>query len=236
MNISRVTTFRFSLSMSLLFAACSLFAAGGGSAGGGSVGGSSEPVKRKTPQEMAVSNYNAGLKNRDKAWGYQERASTESNAKKVAKLDKKANKQFQKAAKRFRTAIKYEPRLYQAHGSLGYALKQLGEFDDALSAYNLSVELKPTYTPAIEYRAEAHLALGRLDEIKPAYIQLLNLDRPRADQLMAAIQRWLDAPHDDIDLATLTEFRSWAVERITLSAQTLDLTGAPSPDWQPGEQ
>jgi tetratricopeptide (TPR) repeat protein len=236
MNISRVTQFRLSLSMSLLFVSCSLFAAGGGSMGGGSVGGSSEAVKRKTPLEIAVSNYNAGLKNRDKAWGYQERASTESNAKKAAKLEKKASKQFQKAAKRFRTAIKKEPRLYQAHGSLGYALKQLGEFDDALAAYNLSVELKPDYTPAIEYRAEAHLALGRLDEVKPAYIQLLDLDRARADELMVAIQRWLDAPPDDIEIATLTEFESWAVERITLSAQTLDLTGAPSSDWQNSEQ
>ncbi len=216
--------------LSVLFLGGSIWAAGGGPA----AGGPDQQVQRKTPQQMAVSNYNSGLKNRNKAWSYLETASKETNQKKAAKLQTKADKQFKKAAKRFRSAIKYEPRLYQAHGSLGYALKQLDEFDDALAAYNHALDLKPDYSPAIEYRAEAHLALGKLNDVKPAYIRLMSLDRPLADQLMGVIQVWLAAPHDDIDPALQAEFKAWAVERLTLSAQTLDLTGATLNDWQPG--
>ena len=167
-----------------------LLASGGGSMSGGS-SGYSTPEVRKTPREIAIASYNKGLKNRTRAWDYRAKADTATNEKKRAKYLKKADKQFAKAVKRFEKAIKNEPRLYQAHGSLGYALKQLHQYDEALAAYDLALQLKPDYSEAIEYRAEAHLALGRLEETKSAYIQLINIDRPRADLLMQVIQQWL---------------------------------------------
>jgi len=210
------------------------WAAGGASIGGGGYSGSTtEPTKRKTPQELAIQNYNQGLKYRDKAWSLTQAADAQSNEKKRSKLEKKAKKQFKKAAKRFRTAVKNEPLFYQAHGSLGYAQRKLGNYDAAVAAYDESLRLNPEYTEAIEYRAEAYLSLGRLEETRAAYLELVNMDRPRADQLMAVIQKWLQQEHVSIDPKLMAEFENWATERLTLSNQTFDLSGAAPRDWQP---
>jgi tetratricopeptide (TPR) repeat protein len=221
----------FTFLLLMIFTSLS-YSAGGGSVSGGS-GGFSQPLAKKTPRELAVINYNKGLKYRNKAWDYREQASEQTVEKKRVKLNKKSTRQFEKAAKEFRTAIKHEPSLHQAHGSLGYALKELKQFEDALASYDKSIELKPDYSPAIEYRAEANLALGKLDETKQAYIILLTLDRPRADLLMNVIQIWLKQTHSNIEATQAAEFRSWATERLTLSANSMDLTGAASTSWQP---
>jgi tetratricopeptide (TPR) repeat protein len=221
----------FTFLLLMIFTSLS-YSAGGSSVSGGS-GSFSQPTAKKTPRELAVINYNQGLKYRDKAEDYREQASEQTVEKKRVKLNKKSNRQFEKAVKKFRTAIKHEPSLHQAHGSLGYALKELKQFEDALVAYDKSIELKADYSPAIEYRAETHLALGKLDETKEAYIELLTLDRPRADLLMNAIEIWLKQAHSNVEATQVAEFQSWATERLTLSANSMDLTGAASTSWQP---
>lgn len=201
--------------------------------GGGAVDGGMQPVERKTPRELAIDNYNRGIKYRDDAWELQAEASNESDAKKRARIEKKVDKAFSNAAKRFRTAIKYEPRLYQAHGSLGYALRQLGDYPASLAAYNESLALKPDYSEAIEYRAEANLALGNIEETKAAYVQLLELDRPRADELMAAIKTFLENPPASLAPDVVAALREWAGERMQLSDATSDLSGAAKTNWSP---
>jgi tetratricopeptide (TPR) repeat protein len=109
-----------------------VYPAGGASMGGG--GFSSPAAPKKTPQELAVSHYNKGIKHRDKAWKHQEKADGLSDPKKIAKLDSKITKEFKKAAKKFEAAIKQQPRLFEAHSSLGYALRNLGDYDAALAA------------------------------------------------------------------------------------------------------
>ena len=61
-----------------------------------------------------------------------------------------------------------------------------------MAAYNQALEIQPDYAEAIEYRAEAFLGLNRLDEVKEAYMQLFREDRERADELMSAMQQWVD--------------------------------------------
>ena len=73
--------------------------------------------------------------------------------------------------------------MFQAWGSLGYAYRVTGNYPASLEAYAKALEIQPAYTPAIEYRAEAYLGLGRLDEVKSAYMTLFNSDRKRADEL-----------------------------------------------------
>ena len=51
-----------------------------------------------------------------------------------------------------------------------------------------ALELAPDYGEAIEYRAEAYLGLDRIDDAKKAYMQLFNLDRALADELMEAMR------------------------------------------------
>lgn len=206
------------------------YAAGGGSMGGSS-GGSFQTSKRLTPQEVAIKHYNQGIKYRDKAWRYEAEAATTDDDKRKAKLLKKAQRQFVKAKKKFLKSVKKESRLYQAQGSLGYAYRRLGDYESALAAYNEALRLKPSYSEAIEYRAEAYLALGRLEETKAAYMDLFVNDRARADLLMTAMQAWSQTI--DTNNAEQVSFANWIGQRQQLSEQTADLSQQQQQSWQP---
>ena len=190
----------------------------GSSAGGGSM---RQPMKRLTPEEKAVASYNAGLKHRDKAAKYEQQAITATNEKKFAKLKKKNTKEFNKAIDDFEKAIKYYPRFYQAHSSLGYALRKVGRYEESLAAYNKSLEINPFYDQAIEYRGEAYLGLNRLDEAKEAYMDLFQNDRVLADKLIAAMIAWVAARRDDadgLDAVVIDQFAEWVDQRNTLAS------------------
>ena len=211
-----------------------VIAAGGSSAGGGG-GMDFEPRVKKTPQQLAIDFYNEGIKLRDKAWKREQKAEETDNEKKRVKQLAKAQQHFKKAIKKYRAAIDREPRLYQAHGSLGYALRKVGQYEAALAAYDRSLALNADYTEAIEYRGETYLALGRWQDTKGAYMALFKADRPRADMLMSAMQAWSLAASEKLgsDSAEVTAFRSWIAERVQLSDQTMDLSMQSGKDWSP---
>ena len=187
---SRLVIGLMSLVLSTLTAPVAIYAAGGSSMGGG--GGSSMSVPRKSPQQLAVSNYNAGIKNRNNAEELEAQLAGAETPKERKKLQKKITKQYKKAVKRFRSAVSKVSSFYQAHGSMGYSLKQLGDFEGAMAAYNEALRLRPQYTPAIEYRAEAYLALRNFDGVKEAHTQLARYDPNHKQELEGAIREWLD--------------------------------------------
>ena len=118
-------------------------------------GGSSAPrptAPQMTPEQKAVESYNRGLRYRNKAWKLEEKAG-EVTGKEKAKLESKLNEQFKKAARSFEQAIEGQPKFYEAHGSLGYALRRQGEYAAALEAYDRALSLNPNYPEAMEYRA-----------------------------------------------------------------------------------
>lgn len=218
----------FSLTI-LLGLAGPAYPAGGGSMGGGGISSPAGP--KKTPEEIAVIHYNKGLKHRDKAWKLREKSAGIKDPKQLAKLDKKVRKEFGKAAKKFEAAIKKAPRLFEAHSSLGYALRNLGDYDASLAAYDRALDLNPAYAEAIEYRGETYLALGRFEATQEAYIKLMQIDRPKADLLMAAIQKFLKTPSLGADPETLRQFKDWASTRNTLAELTQDLSGKSASNW-----
>ena len=236
------------LVMSILLPGYALAAGGGTSGGrddiisggihGGERGGGSsiwEPSMRRvrTPEELAESRYNSGLKRRDKAWRYEAKAAEATSEKKRGKLERKAQKQYGKAIKNFRGAVEKNPILYQAHSSLGYALRRTGQYEAALEAYDEALLLQPAYAEAIEYRAEAYLGLNRLDEVKAAYMQLFSLDRVHADELMQAMQTFVQQERTPDELApeALAEFAAWVQERHELAQQTAILSEADASRW-----
>lgn len=178
-------------------------------AGGGSFSAPTNTAPQKTPQQLAVASYNLGIKARDKAHEFEAEMVAVETDRQRKKLQKKAAKQYKRAAKHYKTAIKHEPRLYQAHGSLGYALKQMGDFEAAMTAYDAALELKPEYTPAIEYRAEAYLELARYDEVIEAHSQLKYRDRGHQKELENAIADWLQTHNRSQDNAA---FHDWATQ------------------------
>ncbi len=134
----------------------------------------------------------------------------------------KAQKAYKKAIGQFRDAVEQVPAFHQAWSSLGYALRKTGQYQESLEAYDRSLAIDPRYVEAIEYRGEAYLGLDRIEEAKGAYMELFQLDRERAAELMTAMKRWLEERRQDAgDLSpeTLDSFATWVEERSDLVAQ-----------------
>jgi tetratricopeptide (TPR) repeat protein len=209
-----------------------LYGASGSSGGGGSFPQQSQP--KRTPEELAASRYKKGLKHRDKAAKFELQAATEENEKKVAKLQKKVAKEYKKAAANFQKAIKYNPDMYQAHGSLGYAYRKSGSYEDALQAYDTAIRLKPAYGEAIEYRGEAYLGLNRIEDAKQAYMDLFQIDRTLADQLLTAMNGWVAARQADLngaDPQVVEQFAVWVNQRTNLASYIPALDAATTDRW-----
>lgn len=202
------TALRFTLAA----VACTALAAPALAAGGSSAPPATPSAPQMTPQEEAIQLYNQGLKARDKAWKLEEEHAMKPSDKLAGKIDS----QFEKAADHFRKAVAKNPLFHQAHSSLGYALRRLGNYDESLASYNKALELAPDYAEAIEYRAEAYLGLNRIDEAKEAYLHLFRSDRERANELYQAMEGWLEKRQGDLgglDQATVDAFASWLEER-----------------------
>ncbi len=181
------------------------------------------------PKAMAKDAYNRALKYRDKAWEYEAKATaaTDSDSDRE-KFERKAGNEYEKAVKALKSAVTDDPAFYQAHSLLGYALRKLGDYESSLAAYDRALELNPSYAEAIEYRAEAHLGLNRLDEAKAAYMELFRTDRKRAGELMDAMQEWVAVRQADaagVDATVIGEFSSWVQERAQLAEQAGDISG-----------
>lgn len=218
MTITRLSTFPLTLSIALALmigpAIPALQAAG-----------SSAPPPTN-PADTAAATYERGLKARDKAWELEEELKTAAAADRE-RLAAKIDKQYEKAARAFRSATEENPEMYQAFSSLGYALRKTGDYDGSLAAYNRALEINPGYAEAIEYRAEAYLGLGRLDAVKDAYMQLFRDDRERADELMTAMKTWVEERSADpgsLDPAAIEEFTTWVEERAAVAGNTARLS------------
>lgn len=165
--------------------------------------------ERKTTEQRVTESYNKGLKHQERAWQHRENALASDSENSRKKLIRKANKELKKALKNFDKARRLQPNFYQAHSSSGYALKELGNFAEAVVAFDASLSLSAEYTPAIEYRAEAHLALGRLEEVREAYSMLVGLDPTKAKQLMATIDTWVSNPPSNTSEAAVEQMSTW---------------------------
>lgn len=210
-----------------LLLASQAFAAGGGSMGGGSSGGdygssSSEEPKEQTPDQIAKNAYNRGVKEVDHGKSADEDAAKATDPAKKQKLAEKAQKSFTKARDYFLKAVDSRSDMYQAWNYLGYTHRKLGNYDKAIEAYDQALGYNPAYGEAIEYRAEAYLALGRLDDAKAAYMHLFRDARPLAAQLMTAMQKWVADRRvnpQGLSPEDLDAFAKWVDERTTLSQQ-----------------
>jgi tetratricopeptide (TPR) repeat protein len=128
----------------------------------------------------------------------------------------------------FETAVAADPSMKEAWNLIGYTSRRLGEYERSLEAYEKALALNPEYTEAIEYRAEAHLALNRLDEVKAAYLKLFGSSRASADVLLQAMQQWVADRRKkpgDLTAAQVDAFAQWVGERTGIAQQTAALVG-----------
>ena len=221
----------------LFMAALLIPAIGLASSPSGGGGGMSLPQQRRdplTPEQEAVNLFRDGTEYQEKAAKYEKEASTEADAGKRTKLEGKAKDKHEDAVKKFAKATEKNPNMFQAWGSLGYSYRKIGNYPASLEAYNKSLAIQPNYTPAMEYRAEALLALNQIDEVKTVYMTLFQVDRPRANELTAAIDKWLEKRKTDpagLDPARLEDFAKWADQRKQLASQVSSLSATEKPRW-----
>jgi tetratricopeptide (TPR) repeat protein len=197
------------------------------------VGSMPKPQRVESPAERATAAYNSGVKRIERANELDKKASTASGAEQQ-KLQAKAKKEYEKAIGDLESATKLNPSLAQGFTNLGFALRKVGRYDDSLAAYDKSLALVPNYSPALEYRAEAYLGLNRLEEAKSAYVLLFGGDRPRADELAAAMRKWVNDRRADsggLDAATIDAFASWLDEREAIARQLPAAASASSGSW-----
>ena len=198
----------------------------------GTGGGSDAPMPSrqivKTPEQIAASEYKAGLRHKKKAWKQEAKAQKAKTDKKRNKALARAQKEYTKAMGNYAAALQAAPRHYEAANELGYALRKTGDYKKAIGAYNYALEIHPEFNQAIEYRGEAFLALGYVDEAKQAYMQLFRADRALAGQLMQAMDIWLV---QQTDIEGTEAFASWVTERERLAEVTQDLSLNNQRNW-----
>ena len=185
--------------------------------------GSSSSMRSMTPEERAVEAYRSGDEHRLKGKKLEEQAA----AKKGTDADKtaaKARSEFEKSLKEFRNAAQLNPQLFQAYNGMGFAYRKTGDYAKALEMYDQAVKMAPGFfSEAVEYRAEAYLALNRIDDARQAYLDLFAADRKQADLLMTAMKTWVESHRADangVAPETVSAFEKWIGEREGLAKQT----------------
>jgi tetratricopeptide (TPR) repeat protein len=177
-----------------------------------------------SPEERAVEAYKSGDDHRIKGKKLEEEATTKKGAD-IEKTLARAKSEYQKSLKDFTSAAKLNPKLAPAYNGMGYAYRKTGDYAKALEMYDQAIELaKPQmFAEAMEYRAEAYLALNRIDDARQAYLDLFGADRKQADILMAAMKGWVAARHTDpagVSPDALASFEKWIGERDGIAKQT----------------
>ena len=106
---------------------------------------------------------------------------------------------------------------------MGYTLRKTGDAAKALEMYDKALQMAPGFPDAIEYRGEAYLALGRVDDAKASYLTLFAKDRTQADLLMAAMKAFVAKPAAGVDPAAVTALDGWIKERTKIATVTADM-------------
>ena len=212
---------------------------GGGTMGGDLPTGSSDDSEPRTPSpdSVAKSSYNRGVKEIEKAKKADAEAEAATDAARKKKAQEKAQKGFLQARDYFTKAVDARSDMYQAWNYIGYAQRKLGNYEAALAAYDQALTLSPAYGEAIEYRAEAYLALDRIDDAKSAYLLLFRDTRPLAAQLMTAMQKWVDERRQDrrgLTTEQVDAFAKWVDERAAIAqkAAALGIGGSAEVSWK----
>jgi len=194
--------------------------------GGGGMSMPAPPPRVQTPQDRAREAYNDGVrdvKKADKAFG----AATEaSDAGKKAKAAQEAHDLYGSAHGKFSQATQLDPSLYEAWNYVGYTGRKLGNYDEALDAYDKALKLKPGYADALEYRGEAYLGLNRIPDAQQAYLDLYAGNRALAAKLLTAMKGWVAAQRASPSATnvSLDDVDKWIQERAQIAGQTAALT------------
>lgn len=236
-NASTTTRPRSFSGTILIIAILALSSAGVATNAFASGGGSSAPppsAPPEDPQVVAVRHYNTAVQLRERATRLTAELRTIEDEKKRGKTEKKIANSYRSAERELRSAIRLNQRMFQAHSDLGYALRKQGQYEEALASYDTALALSPGYVEAIEYRAEAYLGLGRVEEAKSAYMTLFESDRGRADELLDAMRTWVEEKRVDpgsVSNAAVEDLAAWVATRGSVARQVVPIDQQATRGW-----
>ena len=172
---------------------------------------------RPASPERSAERHRAGLEAKARALALEAEAhALPPGRAREAGLDA-ARGEFEAAASAQSLALEAHAHNIDAANELGYALRKLGRTEEAIGVYNYALGIDAEFYPAIEYRAEAHLALGQLPDVRAAYLSLFRHAPALAATLLDAADRWLaSAPQSE----EVRQFAAWVAERRRLAAVT----------------
>lgn len=177
----------------------------------------------QNPRALAANDYQSGSRRLDKIEKLHKDRAAATDPKSIEKISRSIQKQLENAAADFKRSVRNDPNHFAAWSELGFCLRKLGRFDESLAAYDRALQIQPAFSPAIEYRAEAYLALNRLEEARDAYLLLFAGDRPRAGILLEAMKNWVSERRADpggIASEKIDQFADWVSKRETIQQQT----------------
>jgi tetratricopeptide (TPR) repeat protein len=199
----------------------------------GGRGSPSPPQEEETPTQSTVKPdvaarkaFNAGMKSLNKAKELEAAAAAATNADKKAKEMEKVGDNYSRALDQFTEALSNKGDMLDAWDNVGYIHLRLGAYNEAIDDYNHVLAMKSDLLEAIEHRAEAYLAVDRLEDAKIAYMDLFNHAPTLADKLMQAMQKWQSDHRTDahgMRAADVDAFGKWLSERDGIAKQTASL-------------
>jgi tetratricopeptide (TPR) repeat protein len=204
----------------------------GGVGGGGRppVGGPPDDVTppsiTEKPDAAARKAYKDAMKYLDKARQYEASAAAAGNPDKKAKEREKMEDAYSRALDAFTEALSNKGDMVEAWNNVGYVHLRLEAYRESIDDYNHALALKPDLEDAIEHRAEAYLAIDRIDDVKAPYMELYNHDPALAAQLMTAMQKWFadhQADAKGMRPADIDAFGKWLSERDGIAKQAASL-------------
>lgn len=138
--------------------------------------------------KKATQEYNGGVKHMEKAKAIVAKGDSAYAFNYRATSDAKAQKEYEKAITRFKSALLLEKRLKEAWNNLGYCHRKLGALEESIRCYNEALALDSNFAEAREYRGETYLALGYFEEATQEMYFLRSIKSPYADTLAASIE------------------------------------------------
>ena len=140
---------------------------------------------------LIISSYGAASSSSSGSSNYDKGSSIIKKGKKLEKKGKieKANKRYEKALEYLIKSNEKEPNQADTLNYLGFALRKLGNFEEAEKYYLLGLNIKPDHQGINEYLGELYIITDRMDLAKERLEVLKNCNCEEYDELKELIDK-----------------------------------------------
>ena len=139
---------------------------------------------------LIISSYGAASSSSSGSSNYDKGASLIKKAKKLESKGKieKANKRYEKAFEYLMKSNEKNPNQADTLNYLGFALRKLGNFEEAEKYYLQGLNIKPDHQGINEYLGELYIKTNRIDLAKERLEVLENCDCEEYNELKEVIE------------------------------------------------